>query len=214
MATKPLLEFQELAFERNDIPLFQGLSASLCEGELLQISGANGSGKTTLLHILATLRLPSAGCVLWRGEDTGTINSPFRAEIAFVGHLPGVKLYLSAQENLRWYGQLHGVYVEDDISAALNSAGLSHCQDQICSTLSSGQLRRVALAVLYLRKATLWLLDEPLTGLDSGGVRTIEKLFGSHVNEGGIVVFSSHQEMALSGVRELRLGNHATGVSL
>jgi heme exporter protein A len=211
LAAKPLFEFQELAFERNDRPLFEGLSASLYEGDILQVSGANGSGKTTLLRVLSSLQQPSDGCILWRGEDTSKITSLFVAEIAFIGHLPGIKSGLSVRENLDWYCQLHDLYDAEDINASLDRVGLGNCKDQICSTLSTGQMRRVALAALYLRQARLWLLDEPLTGLDIGGVRDMETLFSAHVKGGGIVIFSSHQEISLSGIRDLHLGDYSPG---
>jgi heme exporter protein A len=204
----PLLEIQQIGFERHDDSLFKGISLCLSAGELLQISGPNGCGKTTFLHILATLKLPSEGRILWRGNETNSCRSLYLADVAYIGHRPGMKLGLTARENLTWYCQLHSALAKHDIDGALVRAGLGYCSDIPCDSLSAGELRRVALAVLQLRQATLWLLDEPLTALDNAGVEAIEALFKGHLAEGGAVIFSSHQDITLNGVRNLSLIEH------
>ena len=209
MTSAPLLEIQAIAFERDDRTLFRGVSARLAAGEIMQVSGPNGCGKTTLLHILATLKPPAQGQMLWRGDDTRANRFGYLADIAFIGHQPGLKLALSARENLIWCGRLHGLSASGKIDLALDRAGLSHCKDVPCSTLSAGQLRRVALAVLYLREAPLWLLDEPLTALDQEGISALEAMFRSHLDGGGIIIFSSHQSLSIAGVRNLPLTEYA-----
>ncbi len=211
MATTPLLELQNLAFERDDWPLFESLSIALCAGDVMQISGPNGCGKTTLLHILTTLHSPSYGSVLWRGEAING-SAIYLAELAFIGHQPGVKLALTARENMRWCLGLFAPRKNITIDTALDSAGLNTCKDVPCSTLSAGQLRRVALAALYLRDATLWLLDEPLTALDSDAIADLESLFETHRRAGGIIVFSSHQALSIDGVRNLALAEFTAKV--
>jgi len=65
--------------------------------------------------------------------------------------------------------------------------------------------RRVALARLPLSRAALWILDEPLTALDRGGIERVEQLLQDHARAGGAVIFSSHQPLDLPGVQELAL---------
>lgn len=223
MVSSPLFEIQDIAFERDDQALFAGLSASLCGGDILQVSGPNGCGKTTLLHILATLKSPSKGQLLWRGQTTRG-NSSYLSELAFVGHQPGVKLALSGRENLSWYTRLYHPPKAPDsttqrrsaappsIDHALDKAGLKTRKDLPCNTYSAGQLRRVALASLYLRGATLWLLDEPLTALDSDGISDLEALFNAHLSDGGMIIFSSHQALSLTQVRHLALADYSPGM--
>jgi len=213
LASAPLLEIQAIAFERDDRTLFSDVSVCLAAGEIMQVSGPNGCGKTTLLHILATLKPPAHGQMLWRGDDIRADRFGYLADIAFIGHQPGLKLALSARENLIWCARLHGLPVSGKIDMALDRAGLSHCKDVPCSTLSAGQLRRVALAVLHLREALLWLLDEPLTALDHEGISELEAMFRSHLGEGGIIVFSSHQALSLAGVRNLPLTEYAASLN-
>lgn len=222
MVSSPLIELQDIAFERDDQALFEGLSANLRGGEILQVSGPNGSGKTTLLHILATLKSPSQGQILWRGETTQR-NPSYLAELTFIGHQPGVKLALSARENLSWYARLYNARLYNSatqhnsasslsIDQALDKVGLKARKDLPCSTYSAGQLRRVALASLYLRDATLWLLDEPLTALDSEGISELEALFSAHLSDGGMIIFSSHQTLSLAQVGNLALADYSVSV--
>ncbi len=213
MVSIPLLEFKDIAFERDDYPLFGGVSASLSPGDIVQVSGPNGCGKTTLLHILATLKPPSDGSILWRGNDIRSNKTRYLTDMAFIGHQAGLKLVLTARENLIWYCQLHDMSeCIDSIDAALDIMGLGHCRHIPCGALSAGQLRRVALAILHLRSVALWLLDEPLTALDGAGVGELELLFKSHLEHGGMIIFSSHQPLSVAGVSNLLLGEHLASV--
>lgn len=213
MASIPLLEFKDIAFERDDCPLFEGVSASLSAGDIVQVSGPNGCGKTTLLHILATLKTPSGGTIFWRGNELASNKTLYLADMAFIGHQAGLKPALTARENLLWYCQLHDMSERvDSIDAALDVMGLGHCRDVLCSALSAGQLRRVALAILHLRSATLWLLDEPLTALDSAGVSELEILFEVHLERSGMIIFSSHQPLSVVGVSNLLLSDYVVSV--
>ena len=208
MVSSPLFELQNLAFERDDCPLFEGVSERLFGGDILQIKGPNGCGKTTLLHILATLKSPSEGRMLWQGEGLAR-NAAYLANLVFIGHQPGLKLGLSARENLLWCSRLYNPSSGIDVDEALDRVGLYTSKDFPCATLSAGQLRRVALAALHIRDATLWLLDEPLTALDSSAVAELEALFEAHLNDGGMIIFSSHQALSLPGVRSLPLAEYA-----
>jgi heme exporter protein A len=200
----PLLEFRDLTFARNDVPLFAGLSGAVRGGDLLQILGANGAGKTTLLRVLATMLSPAAGSLCWRGRPLPRERTRYLAELACIGHSPGLKRALSPRENLRWLGGLFPLRREL-VDATLARFGLSEWADVPCAQLSAGQVRRVALARLPLSGAALWILDEPLTAIDREGTALIEELLQRHQAAGGAVVFSSHQPLALPGVRQLAL---------
>jgi heme exporter protein A len=83
----------------------------------------------------------------------------------------------------------------------LSDIGLARCLDLPSRVLSFGQRRRVALASLVNAGAMLWILDEPLTGLDIHGVALVEGLLRNHVDQGGMVVMTTHQPLSLDGVR-------------
>lgn len=204
MLSQPLLEFKALTFERDDYPLFSDLSGELKAGEILQITGPNGCGKTTLLHILATVQPINVGHLRWLGQDIVRCRQQYLADMAFIGHKPGLKLSLSPLENLQWLSKLQPLS-KCRYSAALARVGLAGFENVPCSTLSAGQLRRAALATLCMTQARLWLLDEPLTALDSQGIADLEAMLLEHVADGGAVALSSHQPLSNSAVRTLAL---------
>ena len=203
LSSPPLFRFCDLAFERNDQPLFERVEGAVQSGDILQVVGANGAGKTTLLRILATLLTPTRGELYWCGTALPRARSRYLAELAFLGHAPGLKLELSPRENLRW---IAGLFPQRSrAEEALATVGLADWIDTPCAQLSAGMQRRVALARLALTRAKLWILDEPLTAIDRDGVTLVENLFGRHRQDGGAIIFSSHQAVDLPGVKYLAL---------
>jgi len=203
----PLLECTDIAFERDDIPLFSGVSLRLLPGQAIQIKGANGVGKTTLLRILSTSLQSTSGVVMWKGKPLSGRLSEFRADSLYIGHASGVKLALSPVENLRWFFRVfpgNGVAISD----ALRRVGLAGFEDVPCNTLSAGQLRRVALARLYASAATLWILDEPLTSIDVDGVDMMAQLMGDHLAAGNGILMTSHQPLPLENLHYLELEDY------
>ena len=91
------------------------------------------------------------------------------------------------------------------VAHVLERLGLARCLDLPCRVLSFGQRRRVALSALLLAGATLWILDEPLTGLDVHAVALMEGLIRDHLVSGGMVVATTHQALNLEDVAVQRL---------
>ncbi|MFA5547094.1 MAG: cytochrome c biogenesis heme-transporting ATPase CcmA [Porticoccaceae bacterium] len=207
MSAPTMLECREIAYERDYVPVFSGLSLSLSGGDMLQVSGPNGAGKTTLLRLLASSLTPSEGEILWRGIPLGQRFGEFRNDMLYLGHQPGIKGALSPRENLAWLESL-GAPGRETVDAALAAVGLAGLEDVPCHTLSAGQQRRVALARLRLSSAALWILDEPFTAIDRDGVAALEALILEHARQGGIVVLTTHQALGLPGVRLLALEPH------
>lgn len=207
MNAPQVLECRDLAFERDYMPIFSGLSFTLQRGQILQVKGANGSGKTTLLRILATSLTASEGRILWNGNDLDGHRAEYRFDMLYLGHQPGVKTALTPRENLAWLRPLHP-NAGHDSNMALAAVGLAGLEDVPCHTLSAGQLRRVALARLYLSDATLWILDEPFTAIDRDGVGKLETLIQGHAQRGGAVVFTTHQDPQLENLCELDMEHY------
>jgi len=187
---------------RDDRVLFEGLSFSLANGAALLLEGKNGSGKTSLLRIICGFREPDAGKVFWCGE---TINDAgYRAEMAYVGHLDGIKKELTVLENLNVSVALAqaGGY---SIDAALARVRLSGYDHALVQTLSAGQKRRLSLARLLVTKKRLWVLDEPFTSLDKHGIALTETLMSEHCAAGGLVILTSHHDVNLHDVPVQRI---------
>lgn len=201
-----LLSVHDLACARGDRLLFKAMNFNLNAGELLLVQGGNGQGKTSLLRLLTGLSRPEEGEVRWRGEPINKQREIYHAEMVYLGHANGVKDDLNPVENLRFADGLQGrAFDQERAVATLENLGLSRCLDLPCRVLSFGQRRRVALAALLLAGATLWILDEPLTGLDIHAVAMMEGLIRDHLTGGGMVVATTHQTLNLEGVNVQRL---------
>jgi heme exporter protein A len=182
---------------RHDRTLFDALSFTLNDGEILQVEGANGSGKTSLLRMLCGLVQPDEGMILWDGADIGEDRAEFLTEALYIGHAHGVKEELTPRENLR-FAQALGPAGHTSTEAALARVGLYGYEDVPARMLSAGQRRRVALARLLVRAARLWVLDEPFTALDRVGRELVETLLAAHIERGGLAVLTTHQPHALA----------------
>ncbi|HAJ3383664.1 TPA: cytochrome c biogenesis heme-transporting ATPase CcmA [Escherichia coli] len=199
-----MLEARELLCERDERTLFSGLSFTLNAGEWVQITGSNGAGKTTLLRLLTGLSRPDAGEVLWQGQPLHQVRDSYHQNLLWIGHQPGIKTRLTALENLHFY---HRDGDTAQCLEALAQAGLAGFEDIPVNQLSAGQQRRVALARLWLTRATLWILDEPFTAIDVNGVDRLTQRMAQHTSRGGIVILTTHQPLnvAESKIRRISL---------
>ena len=204
-----MLEIVNLACSRGDRHLFTGLNFSLDTGSLLYVQGKNGSGKTTLLRTICGLFLQDEGDIRWNGENVRDLDEEYAKEVVYLGHLNGIKSDLTGLENLRVSTVLDGDEVsEEQVWDALKRMGLAGFEDLPTMVLSQGQKRRVALARLLLNDSKLWILDEPFTALDVAAVDLLQSVIAEHVENGGMVILTTHQEVALTSgqIQQLQLG--------
>lgn len=201
-----MLEARALSCVRGERLLFQNLNLAVATGECLHIRGENGVGKTSLLRLLTGLSKPETGEILWGNQSITQDPSAYHRELLFLGHRDALKEDLSALENLQLYAALDDIELADDKAlAALWRFGLRGREDLPVSCLSAGQKRRVLMARMLTRQAKLWILDEPFNALDIQAVQALQALIEEHIEQGGLVVLTSHQELSLSSVRTLSL---------
>nr|WP_309487588.1 cytochrome c biogenesis heme-transporting ATPase CcmA [Escherichia coli] len=205
-----MLEARELLCERDERTLFSGLSFTLNAGEWVQITGSNGAGKTTLLRLLTGLSRPDAGEVLWQGQPLHQVRDSYHQNLLWIGHQPGIKTRLTALENLHFY---HRDGDAAQCLEALAQAGLAGFEDIPVNQLSAGQQRRVALARLWLTRATLWILDEPFTAIDVNGVDRLTQRMARHTEQGGIVILTTHQPLNVAESKIRRISLTQTGAA-
>lgn len=187
---------RDIACRRGDRLLFRGFSAELAAGEALHITGPNGSGKSSLLLILAGLMRPTSGNVARSGRiglvDERTAlaeNRTLGDALAFWTRLDGADL----GKRSRWMDALR----------------LAHLEQVPVRYLSTGQRKRAAMCRLLLQGATLWLLDEPLNGLDEDGVVAITQIVTGHLAAGGCCVLTSHRALSLPNMTRCDLTRFA-----
>jgi heme exporter protein A len=205
MADRALLRGREVAVWRGERCLFEKLHFDLGPGQLALLVGANGSGKTTLLRILAGLGLPTTGSVTWKEAAVASLAAEERAEVAYRGHQEALKRDLTVHENLAFHTALWRREARfDGLLEELKLDAVAHMRARY---LSAGQRRRVALAMLQLSGAKLWLLDEPTTNLDSEGRALLVEWTRRHLADGGLAVVATHQpdEFATRGALLIEL---------
>ena len=195
---------ENLACERGERLVFRNLSFSLRSGEALVLRGPNGAGKSSLLRLCAALLRPAEGRLCWDAADVWDEPDAFRARLAYLGHLDGVKPLLTARENVAFWSGLRGA--GGGVEAGLDAFGVAHVAGLPARFLSAGQKKRVALARLLAAPAALWLLDEPTVSLDEDGAARLAAACAAHRAGGGMIVAATHVELGFEDARMLRLG--------
>ena len=173
--------------DRGDKIVLKNVSFRICKGQILLIRGKNGSGKTTLLRALLGL-LPSNGTVYW--------NKDYRNP-SYLSHKNAIKENETVLENLLFWARFYKI---DNLNCntILNKYGLKDYSDVPAGWLSSGQLKRLALARVFLLKRKVMLLDEPLNHLDSTAENMLINFLSEHLESGGVALVATHKNIKIN----------------
>ena len=169
------------------------LSFSVGAGEIVGLLGPNGAGKTTTLRSLAGILRPNAGSLSIGGFDV--VRAPLEAKrrLALVADDPPLFASLSVWEHLVLTAQLYDLAGwEERARALLAELELSLRRDDLAEELSRGMRQKLCVACALLHEPQVLLLDEPLTGLDPRGIRTLYSALRRRAAAGAAVVVSSH----------------------
>ena len=201
---------QKLGCFRGGRLVFANLSFALQPGNALVLLGPNGSGKSTLLRLMAGLIEPLEGLIQWSDSDAGITDDPdlHYGRTHYVGHADAVKPVLTVTENVAFWARLRSP--QSDVAGAIDKLGIAPLADVPGQFLSAGQKRRVNLARILAVPANLWLLDEPATALDVDAIAALCDAIAEHRAAGGMVVASTHQNLALTDHAVLHLSDYIT----
>ncbi len=176
-------------------PLLAGVDLDVAPASLTVVTGPNGAGKTSLLRLLGGLVALSSGSGTVVGIDLATGDRRLlRRRVGWLGHEGSFYDDLSVTENLRFAARALGRPLTD-LDAAIERVGLGARAHTAARQLSAGQRRRLGLAWLLVRRAELWLLDEPYASLDDEGRAFFDVLLGEVCAGGASVVVSAHDPL-------------------
>ncbi len=190
---KSLLSIREVTKNFAEVEALQDISLEIYSGEIVGLVGSNGAGKTTLLRLMAGVYKPSSGTVvLSNGEPVVNM----RHELGVVPESTGLYSRLTAWENIRYHSRMHGV--KDSIAWARTEKFAQHLdmKDNLgrhTKGFSRGMKQKTALLRALAHGPNILLLDEPTAGLDITSARTVRALVRQLRDEGGTVIYSTHQ---------------------
>ncbi len=188
-----MISVRQLTKLYGNFPAVSGLSFDVGPGEVLGLVGPNGAGKTTTLRCLVGIIAPSQGSVTIAGHDMATDPVEAKRSLAFIPDEPYLFEYLTVAEHLTFIARVYGVPDAGvRASALLRELELTDKTNVLPGELSRGMRQKLAIACGLLHNPSGLILDEPLTGLDPGGIRRMKNTIAARAREGAAVVLSSH----------------------
>jgi sodium transport system ATP-binding protein len=188
---------------RHEVRAVDGVSFAAPDGAITGLLGPNGAGKTTVLRMLATLVVPDAGQASVGGADVVRERAAVRRSIGVLSDARGMYPRLTARENIRYYGKLHGmggVALDARIDALLDTLGIAGIADRRTQGFSQGEKMKTAIARALVHDPHTILLDEPTNGLDIMSVRALREFLRALRGEGKCLLFSSHVMQEVSAL--------------
>jgi len=196
-----MIEVRSLAKRFGNVEAVREVSFAAADGRITGLLGPNGAGKSTTLRMLYTVLRPDAGSARIDGIDVVGDPLAARRAIGVLPHSAGIYRQLTARENVRFYGELHGLdraTLRRRVDELIERLGMQEFADRRAAGFSQGQRVKVALARALVHSPRNVLLDEPTNGLDVMATRALRDLIRGLKADGHCVLFSSHvmQEVA------------------
>ena len=184
---QPTVEATALEKRYGETVALAGVSLSIEPGEIYCLIGPNGAGKTTLVRTLTGTVTPDAGTARLLGDDPASVD---HARIGVLPQAYSPPARLSVRELLRYYSTRYPT--TRDPEDVLEAVGLADAADTWYEDLSGGQQRRLCVGTTLLNEPDVLVLDEPTTGIDPAGRRTVWGLIESLVETGTTVLLTTH----------------------
>ena len=186
---------KDLSVERLGKKIFENINLSLTSGNITILKGRNGSGKTTLLKTILNIIEPSFGSIYWKGKLLKKNLYDFYNHVTYISDKTSSVRELTLYENIKVWRKISLSNIKDDqIEKTLKMLNLYNLSNSKVNTLSLGELKKLELLRLIIDNKKLWILDEPLTNLDTDTINIIGKTFEDHCNNKGSIILTSHQK--------------------
>lgn len=198
-----MIEAQALRKSFKNVPAVQGVSFEARDGQITGLLGPNGAGKTTLLRMLYTVFKPDSGTAMIDGFDICREAQKVQSRIGVLPDSRGLYPRLTARENIRYYGRLHGMRglaLESVIADLAKLLEMQDCADRRTEGFSQGQRLKVAIARALVHGPQNVMLDEPTNGLDVMSTRALRTVIRRIRDEGKCILFSSHVMQEISAL--------------
>lgn len=188
----PIIETRGLTKRFGSRAAVSDLNLTVPAGCVFGFLGHNGAGKTTVIRMLVSLTQPSAGLIRIAGQSLAGHREQVLARVGAIVEEPRFHPHLTGRENLRVVAAARGPAARRRIEPALERAGLSDRGDDRVGTYSQGMRQRLGIARCLLADPKLVILDEPMNGLDPGGILELRRLVADLAAERRTVFVSSH----------------------
>ncbi len=211
-----VIDFVDAVAVYNDYPALAGVTFSVDRQEIVLLQGPNGAGKTTLLRACAGLIPVVRGSAHVLGVDIAIDRESIRERVGLLGHQNGLFAELTIAENVDFWSTVVGATRAERDAAMQRMSIDGKLANRRVSELSAGQKRRCALACLVVRRAEIWLLDEPHAGLDAKGRDEIDLILKEAASAGATIVVASHEverAQQLASRTVSLVAGHVRGVS-
>jgi heme ABC exporter ATP-binding subunit CcmA len=211
-----VIDFVDAVAVYNDYPALAGVTFSVDRQEIVLLRGPNGAGKTTLLRACAGLIPIVRGSAHVLGVNIAIDRESIRERVGLLGHQNGLFAELTIAENVDFWSTVVGATRAERDAAMQRMSIDGKLANRRVSELSAGQKRRCALACLVVRRAEIWLLDEPHAGLDAKGRDEIDLILKEAASAGATIVVASHEverAQQLASRTVSLVAGHVRGVS-
>ena len=190
-----MLQIDSVTKRFGTVTALNGISLAIAAGEFFGLLGPNGAGKSTLMSLVAGLRSPDAGTITLNGRPLSVRDITTRISLGFVPQSIALYEDLSAEQNLRIFGQLYGLRgatLRARIDEALSAVQLADRRRDPVKHFSGGMQRRLNLVAGLLHRPKLLLCDEPTVGVDPHSRNAIFEFLERLNHEGLTIIYSTH----------------------
>tara|TARA_B100000073_G_C23563497_1_gene505077 strand:- start:84 stop:689 length:606 start_codon:yes stop_codon:yes gene_type:complete len=194
-----MLLVQNLSLERLDKKIFENINFSLGTNKIVMLKGRNGSGKTSLLKSVLCILEPTSGSMFWKGKPINKNLYDFYNNVTYISDKTSSVRQLTIANNIKIWKRIFLSKLDNNqIDGILSNLNLTNLIDKKVNTLSLGEIKKLELLRLVLEEKKIWILDEPLNNLDSDTIEILAQTFEDHCDNGGSILFSTHQELQIN----------------